>query len=731
MNVDDLNIDARIKTVIKQDGITDLYPIQAKALRPILEGKNVFVSIPTASGKSLLGYIAILNRVLKGGKGLYIVPLRALASEKYDDLIKFSNLGVKVTVTTGDYDQDDSKLKNYDIIIATSERADSIMRHRSSLINDIRVLVADEIHLINERERGPTMEITITRLMKENPQIQVIALSATVSNSEELATWLNAEHIKSDWRPVKLREGVFSENIIYYKDGTRQEIRSIDDEEIVSMCMDCVLNGGQTLVFTNSRNSAERLASKLARYGSKMLSNDEKKNLKQLATDFLKNETETTDMGEELARLISNGVAFHHAGLTSTMRKTIENSFRARLIKVITATPTLAAGVNLPARRVIIHTLYRYDEQLGNAPVPLMEIKQMMGRAGRPKYDTTGDAILIARGDWELKRIFDEYIHSDVPPIESKLASIPVLRTHVLASICTEIAYDKKSLLDFFKLTFFAYKEKIERISEIFDEVLQYLDSNQLIKTGYDGQFEGTLFGKRVSDLYIDPMSGVIFKQALENATVKDYRDFPLLQVISYVPDMPKFYLRRAERDELYELYELEKPSLLINFDEETEQMDYLLMSLKVASMLQYWINEESENTIAMKFGIGPGDIRLKVETADWLLYSMREIAKLFNPPYVTITDKLILRNQKGIKEELISLCTLEGIGRRRARVLFNSGLKTIEDLRDIPIEKLIEIPGIEKKLAKKIKAQVGDVIKGEPYSEVDEPQQSTLEKYK
>ncbi|HUM81965.1 MAG TPA: DEAD/DEAH box helicase, partial [Methanothrix sp.] len=164
-------------------GYRELYPPQAEAVeRGLLDGKSMLLAMPTASGKTLLAELAMLRAALSGRRSLYIVPLRALASEKYDSFQKFKELGVAVGISTGDLDKKDERLGRNQIIIATSEKADSLMRNGASWVRDLSVLVVDEIHLLNDPGRGPTLEMTITKLRRCNPALQIIALSATVDN---------------------------------------------------------------------------------------------------------------------------------------------------------------------------------------------------------------------------------------------------------------------------------------------------------------------------------------------------------------------------------------------------------------------------------------------------------------------------------------------------------------------------------------------------------------------
>ncbi|RLF44031.1 MAG: ATP-dependent DNA helicase, partial [Thermoplasmata archaeon] len=203
MKIDELEINQGIKEILKKHGIVELYPPQAEALPHAIKGKNILLSIPTAAGKSLVAYITIVQAALDGYKSIYIVPLKALAREKYEDLLAFKELGIKVGISTGDLESRGSYLGKYDIVVCTSEKADSLLRHNAEWLYDVKVVVADEIHLLNDASRGPTLEMIIARF-RTMQDVQVIGLSATIKNADEIAKWLEAKLIASNWRPVPL-----------------------------------------------------------------------------------------------------------------------------------------------------------------------------------------------------------------------------------------------------------------------------------------------------------------------------------------------------------------------------------------------------------------------------------------------------------------------------------------------------------------------------------------------
>lgn len=198
--------------------IDKLRPAQAKAIKKgLFKGKNLLVCTPTASGKTLIAELAALKSILEDkGKVVYIVPLRALANEKYKDFTNRYGKLIKIALSMGDLDSTDSNLIEYDLIITTSEKLDALTRHHAPWINYIKVVIVDEIHLMNDPGRGPTLEILLT-ILRQILKAQFIGLSATIGNPKELAEWLEAETVIDKWRPVKLYQGIYLDGEIEFK----------------------------------------------------------------------------------------------------------------------------------------------------------------------------------------------------------------------------------------------------------------------------------------------------------------------------------------------------------------------------------------------------------------------------------------------------------------------------------------------------------------------------------
>ncbi|UCH31601.1 MAG: DEAD/DEAH box helicase, partial [Candidatus Bathyarchaeota archaeon] len=429
MKVEELPIPDQVKGVIIKTGISELYPPQEMAINAgALQGKNLVLASPTASGKTLTAEFCALKQVIEhGGKVFYLTPLRALANEKYQEFRKYTSIvksnrrRIQVGISTGDFDSSDPWLERYDIIISTNEKADSLLRHRAKWMDEISLVVADEVHLLNDSERGPTLEVVLARLIQINPEIQILALSATIKNVEELADWLKAQYVTTEWRPVKLNEGVLLQQEIQFKDGAASRIGKYSKNPALNLALHVVKSGGQALIFASTRRNAVSLAKKTADELSSFLTKASKRSLNLLG-EQITGIGERTRISDLLADIVKQGAAFHHAGLGGRHRRLLEDAFREGKIKVLTATPTLAFGVNLPARVVIISDYRRYEAGYGYYPITVLEYKQMAGRAGRPRFDKLGEAILLAKTDDEQDYLMDSYILSEPERIWSKLA---------------------------------------------------------------------------------------------------------------------------------------------------------------------------------------------------------------------------------------------------------------------------------------------------------------------
>jgi len=713
MEIDELSnygVSLEYISKFKEEGISSLYPPQAEAIKKgIMENRNILLSIPTASGKTFLATLATIkktNRMKR--KIVYVVPLVALANEKYQYYKEFFKGKLKVALSVGNLDSSNPRLSNYDMIICTTEKLDSLIRHDANWIRDVGLVVIDEIHLLNDPSRGPTLEILLIQLRSILPNSQIIGLSATVSNSNELAEWLDAELIESNFRPVDLHEGVANGNKIKFFD--KDDIGLDASMRLESSILkDTIDKKKQAIFFVSTRRNAESLARDLSDDINKNLNIEEKHELEYIADDILNALGSPTSQCRKLASCVKKGSAFHHAGLVNSQKRIIEENFRKGLIKSICATPTLAMGVNLPAFRVILRDTKRYYSGIGSSYIPVMEYKQIVGRAGRPQYDDFGESIIISKSDSELDELTNRFILGEPEEIKSKLSVEPVLRSSILALISNSMTNSEDSLMEFFEKTF--YSHQYGDIHSMENKIGKVLD--QLIEWGFVSRVSDKLLptkiGKRISELYLDPLTANKFISALENRNGKVHR-IALIQLVSNTIEMrPLMSIRSSEVSDVEEFLSNNEQTLIDYIPTQWDlEFDDFMKSIKTTMFFEAWMDEKPEDYILRKFKVAPGEIRWRINIADWLMYSIYEISVLLGMREIlgdVRKTRALLKH--GIKEDLLPFVKLKGIGRVRARKLVKSGIKSVEELRKINPGRLSAIMG--PTIAYNIKKQLGE----------------------
>jgi len=639
-----------------------LYDHQRMAIEQIRKGRNVVVSVPTAAGKTLIAYSAIYETFQRNLKSIYIVPLRSLAMEKFSELSRLRDLGLKVKMSIGDYDDSPDFIRRYDAVILTSEKADSLLHHDPYILNDVGLIVIDEIHTIGDESRGPTLETVASIARYVNPDVRILALSATVSNATELASWLDASLIKSDFRPVPLKTGILYRDQLYL-DGKRRSGVSINQ-----IIRETVEDNGQVLMFVSSRKKAEDTARDLAQ----IFPSDEKI---KISSD------ETNVYDDMLNEVLPRGVAFHHAGLSNDQRAFIEKEFRARRIKVIVATPTLAAGVNLPARLVIVRDITRWGSD-GISYLTNMEVKQMIGRAGRPGYDQYGIGLIYVSSQSSYEAAKD-YLSTDPEPVISYLGNEAKVRFNTLATISMGLARSPADIMKFYETTLFFSQNGKDLLEEKISASLKFLEKNGFIRQSPD--LRTTQLGKVTSGLYIDPESAL---------RLVDFFDGPAdiehaLYYISLCREIVPFNIKDD-----YSAMEFLDGIGLIDGD---------IDAAKTAMVLRDWISEASYKYLYDKYGIAPGDMQARISMADWLSYSLAKLSSIYKPEVRRMLEILNLRIKEGIREDILQLVLIPGIGRVRARRLYDAGLRSIEDVASASPERIKAIYGFSDTLANAI----------------------------
>jgi ATP-dependent DNA helicase len=709
LKVEEAGLPGELLEYIRGKGIEEFYPPQEEAIKAgVLQGKSLVVATPTASGKTLIAVMAAYLQAKRGRKVVYLAPLRALASEKYGEFSELRKYGVTTAISTGDYDSSGEALGRAGIIVLTNERFDSIMRHRVSWLESVGLFVADEVHLAGSDSRGPTLEMILTKVMHAGLDAQLLSLSATISNADKVAEWLRSGLVRLDWRPVPLREGVYDYGRVVFSDGGEEPVPRSTYGAPIDVAMATLKEGGQALVFANTRRRAVSLATRGAELTGRFLSPEEKKAASEASRRILSSGEETS-LSRLLAEVVAKGAAFHHAGLEAEHRKIVEDYYRARAIKLLASTPTLAAGINIPARRVVIGDISRYDvESGGNRGISVLEYRQMAGRAGRPQYDDHGETVIVPPASQPAAEVLEFYTRQPPEPIESRLSDEGAMRFHSLATIASAAGLTKGNLDDLFGRTLLSMQLNPGEVGLLTEKALGYLLSERLVESR-GGMFYATDFGRRVSMLYIDPVTGVMFRGAMKAMEPGGDWTVGLLRLVAGTPDFePKFPLRSKDYDQAIAFMEehaselFERPSTRV-----FAEYDEVLQDMRSVMALQGWIDEWREEQILSRLGVEPGDMHRAVDNADWLLHALEEVARLLKRPDVARQTELLRRRVvSGVSSELVELTTLQGVGRVRARALYSAGFRTIEDIREASPERLALVEKVGTTVARRIKEQ-------------------------
>ena len=621
-----------------------MFEAQAEAVSRVIDGSNVVASIPTAGGKSVIGYIALFNRLLsRGEKGMYIVPFKALAEEKKEEIENLGKrLGVKVCVMTGDHKDTTSVPYDTQVLLVTAEKADSLLRSRDPwitgrykdtsplnpgvVIDPLGTIVADEVHTIADADRGPTYEAVLTQLRTELPNSQIVAISGTIPNAADLADWLGAETVISDVRPTKLRNGVYvpgSTPVVRYDDGTEEAIGSSADRDRTSadIAKRAARAHKQVLIFTSSKRRTEELAYLLrTRYK------------------------------------VNSGI--HHAGLSAKSRKQIEAAYKAGKISTLVATPTLAAGVNLPADISVIYDTDRYDADLMEyVPLATSEIRQMQGRAGR--FGVPGESIILSNigKDAEASNrtvtpaeIERKYIYGDVEPVQSAMELD--LDFVLLGLISRKPSSSELDLCHACAQTLWGRTSEPYKIYSDVHDALLSLTEKRLIGGLEMDSVACTPAGRAAASLCIKPRTAELMttlSSAVETLKTLDPRfvDAYILEVLAQSKEIEGLALATKDKDILASwdamLREYYAVSQLLPEGVGEVPEDRLRAAIAAKTIMT--VEPKKRKDWAQKHGVYLGDLYQLIDKMRWMSHSLNRIAEASGskcPYFATVEPRLI-----------------------------------------------------------------------------------------
>ena len=737
MQVSALELPPSAVRLLAGGGYEELYPPQAAAVEAgLLGGRSVLVSAPTASGKTLVASLSMMAHLSarRRGRIVYLSPLRALASEKFAEFKKIGGIPLgrrraRLRISTGESGSG-ARLADADIAVMTNERMDSLMRQDPEWASGVGLLVADEIHLVGDPVRGPALEMVLARMRAAPHRPQIVGLSATMTNAAEIARWLGARLVDSKWRPVDLREGVHHGTSITMSDGQSRRLRPSSLGAAVDIGVEAVADGGQSLLFAESRARSVSLAEKSAAPVSRLLGRGDAERLAASADRILASGGGTRLAGT-LAGLVRRGVAFHHAGLAQAARSEVEAAFRARRIRLLASTPTLAAGVNLPARRVVVSSILRYDPSLGyKTRISVLEYKQLCGRAGRPQYDEYGEAIVVSPKSYAKGDVMRMYVRGRPQPVKSQLMGQKAVRAHALSIVVSTPGITEAGVSAFFARTLAGRQSAKRSVRAKVAAAIGFLaESGMVSREG--ARLSPTRLGLAASQLYLDPATAASFRDAIEHAAAGDEDEdedeyfgededeaprpakrrgrryapasghtLGLLYAIATCGEFfPKMYMRYSDDSSVWGLLNAREDEMIGPADPSDFNRSLLA--------LDSWIGEATEAAIARKLEVEAGDMHRIVESAEWLARCMGQLARdLGQPGLAREIAALRTRIRYGVREDLLELVSVRDVGRVRARRLRRAGITGKAKLSSVSARRLAAIDGIGPVLAALLKSR-------------------------
>ena len=650
---------------------------------------NYIISIPTASGKTVLGVLPALKTILNGGKAVYAAPLLSIQNEKVKEFKAFEENGISVG----------KHPSNSDLSVMVFESFDALTRFSWNVLRDVDTLIIDEFHMIGEYSRGPTLEAAITRAKIINPSMRIIALSATLKNIEEIEGWLEGTCIEHEYRPVPLNKEVLDAEMFNKKNK---------NDVIVKILEKSIKDKSQALAFVSTRRFTESLATYVAKKINKKINKEQRKRFKEVSEKLLevpkKKGSLPTSTCLKLAEAAEHGIAFHHAGLFNEQKEIIEDEFRNGNILMITATPSLMYGVNLPSKTVIIRDHTRWTSN-GPQPIPVFDYEQMSGRAGRPQYDDVGYSYLIAKTMDEADNLQDFYVNGEIELTNSKLVdNKDAIYKQIIAQIASSLSKNLDELIDFFTKTLYGYQMKNNPSMALFAEdslkyelemALEFLLQNGIIRATPEG-LKTTEFGNLIAKSNYSVETAVKIKEYISDIDEINVDEF--IYALCETPDLPLISFKgRKSKDPVREkLSESGLFAVNIGNPEAT------------AVSLIEWINERNEYEIENKYNVYSASTRRSAYEASRLIKFAKDTSEVLGK-YSNLKefDVLTARLYYGVKNDIIPLVVgVKRLGRKRARNI----VKIFgNDLSNVSEKELQNIDGIGPKLAEKIKLFVNE----------------------
>ena len=744
----------------------ELLEVQRKAIENfgLFEGKNLLITAPSSSGKTFVGEMAAIHSYYEKKKTIFLVPMKAIAEEKYAEFIKkYRDFGLRIVVSTHDRTEfDDSILAGYfDIAVIIFEKMNALLTQNRALLNSCGLVVVDELQLINDRSRGADLEILITKIKmvkEESPErFQFLGLSAVLANLTQFDEWLNADHLDTRTRPLELHEGVLSVDgslrVHQFNKGqeytaslpaisrihvpvgpprNRRESELLEEsilQKLTSLCKYYLSKNKRILIFRKWRPTTRDTAQHLAQELNLPPASNVIQNLRDM---------ENTNSREALIQCLGSGIAFHNSDLSPEERLTIETDFRNYdgQIKVICSTSTLAMGVNLSSSVVIIPDTVKPDpdaESFHEIPITAAEYKNMAGRAGRTRFKEEGISILLANSTAEATKYWRNYVHGKLdtlsPPLEGN-----DLRKIILGLFASGLCRNQEEIQTLLLSSYTGYVRwnRSTKLREPFLESVvnncHYLKDHDLLTAGQDGRFSATQLGTLCAASGVEIDSFVLLKDTLSKLDIGDWDPweiiFPCLHCRE-LTDLIRIYIRIAHGSGAWEALERLEPKnreVLCNWSaKKLRGPDDVAKRVQSFLMINDWINgvemRRIENTYTAPGGnrVLSGTIRNIAENTAWMIQTMGRIAHALDYDIGFIDNLQILseRVARGVKAEGIEIHKLgvRGVTRTTIRKLVEAKYYSLDHILDTPADdfKGIISPRIAQQIHEAIVQKLGE----------------------
>ncbi|NXX68737.1 HELQ Helicase, partial [Spizella passerina] len=742
---------SKVKDLFRQlRGIETLYEWQHDCLmlESLQQRKNLIYSLPTGGGKTLVAEIIILQELLCRQKDvLMILPYVAIVQEKVW-IQGLSSFGIELGFLVEEYAGSKGRFPpikrrvKKSLYIATIEKGHALVNSliETERIDDLGLVVVDELHMLGAGSRGAVLEITLAKILYTSKKTHIIGMSATLNNAGDLQKFLQAEYYTNNFRPVELKEYIKIRDTIYAVDSKTENgftfshllnfkyssnLEKADPDHIIALVTE-VIPKYSCLIFCPTKKNCENVASMVCKYLKKEFRAHKEKEKQDLIKN-LKSIGNGT-VCPVLKQTIPFGVAYHHSGLTNDERKSIEEAYSAGVLCLLACTATLAAGVNLPARRVILRAPY-----VGNDFLKKSQYKQMIGRAGRAGIDSAGESILIVQE--KDKHLVQDLVHSPLENCYSNLLQEVTkgIQSLLLSLVGLKIAVTCEEVDNFMCCTLLGVQQQLlskeKSLSEIIQDGLENLMEKGLLKgriSEKDHNSKSTLtitpLGKAaykgsVDLAYCDILYREL-KKGLQGLVLESnlhllYLSTPYDMTSTCSPDW-MIYLRQFNQLSAAE----QKVADIVGVPESfitkkasgqavRKNVDNAVVNRFYLTFVLYSLLKETNVwSVSEKFNLSRGYVQNLLSSAasfaSCLLHFCEELEEFW--VYKALLTELTKQLTYCVKTELIPLMEVAGVLEARAKQLYNAGYKTLAHLANANPETLVRmIEHLSRRQAKQI----------------------------